>query len=91
MEKPVSKVGENAIARALRLLRRLNEAIADPDVPGMEAVSLHITADGKFHILDGDAIPLITLHSEEALTTFLNGPVPLQVRAIRSGCVDYRR
>lgn len=91
MEKIATKVGENVMVRTVRLLGRLNAAIADPDVPGMESVKLLVTAAGKFSILDSDGGELITLHSEEQLSKFLTGPLPLQVRAIRSGCVEYRK
>ncbi len=87
MEKQTSKVGETALERTVRHLAKLDELVANPEVEGMEMISLRITPQGRFIIQDGNNEPLIDLPNISELDKFLKGPLALQVQAIHKGNV----
>jgi hypothetical protein len=73
---------ENAIEKTVRLLDRVNERFADPDVPGMESLRLVLDRKGGCILIDGVGVSLYAAPLDQ-MGKFLSAPVAAQVRAIR--------
>ena len=75
-------VGENALERTLRQLGTLNTRFADPDVRGMETLTLRLDRNGNAGIenTSGEEIYEGTL---EQVIAFLAAPAAKQVALIR--------
>ncbi len=74
-------VGENALERVVRLLGRVNERFADPDVPGMEPFSVVLNADGRADVCNEETT-LVAGYPLPRLVEFLEGSQSLQARQI---------
>ena len=83
MSKQTSNVvGENALDRTIRLLKRLNDRFADPDVPGMQRLELRILPDGEM-VVENLAGSRLFSSDAEGMVDFLAASIAAQVLAIR--------
>ena len=82
MNAPKNNPGENALARTIRHLGLLNMRFADPEVPGMQALTLTLDWNGNAQVSDTNGEELYggTL---EQVTAFLVAPAAKQVALIR--------
>ena len=74
-------MGENALARAVRLLKRLNERIADPDVADMNDIGIVINAAGHCRI-ETESVILAEFSNADEMLSFLEAPLATQVKVI---------
>jgi hypothetical protein len=77
-------MGENALERTVRLLKRLNDRIADPDVADMQVIGISIAPDGGCDI-KSEGILLKSFDTTEAMMKFLEAPLGQQVKEMRVG------
>ena len=85
MNKPTNTgkpIGENALAKTVRLLKRLNERIADPDVEGMEIIGICIEPDGQCQI-KSNLLTLIEFRDVDEMLRYLESSISVQFRNIR--------
>lgn len=78
------KVGENALDRAVRLLAKFNERFSDPEVDGMEAISLVINKTGAAGVVNAYGEEIFS-GSTSDVVEFLAAPIAQQLRSIKRG------
>lgn len=82
-----NRPGETALQKAVRLLDRLNQRIADPDVPGMRNIEIRLRRDGEGELIAEGEEPgmdrsLYYFTSPDGLMKFLEAPLAAQIQTI---------
>lgn len=77
-----TRVGENALARTVRLLSRLNDRFADQEEEDLRFIDLRLEAGGggQLHYATGEV--LYAFSTPDQLTTFLEATQAQQAYAI---------